>query len=418
MEYILHLERSAFFAKIVKTIVGNQGYSVLHAKTVQDAYALLEENDIRLIISGTELEDISGTGFIEHLSKSKYASIPAIIFTSRESLKLRETMFSLGIVDYILKEDLTANRLQVYFEALMEQSILLEQIREVPIAVLDDSRFGLTVIQNIFTLNKVKNVKYFTDPVKFLDEINNFSIFFVDMVLPGISGEEIIIRIRERKHDSIVIVVSGISNIKLVSHALMFGADDYITKPFSNTIFMARLKANARSFFLNRQLRRQAVTDGLTGLFNHKYIFNAVKKEIEKTRVKNTPFCIVLLDIDHFKKVNDVYGHPVGDLVLRTVAGVFRSVLPDDAIAGRYGGEEFLIVFPGTDLEKGFEYAELLRTKVEETVYPEHPGLNVTISGGLVQYTGNDTGLLIKEADDLLYESKKNGRNRITKPAS
>ncbi len=418
MEYILHLERSAFFAKIVKTIVGNQGYSVLHAKTVQDAYALLEENDIRLIISGTELEDISGTGFIEHLSKSKYASIPAIIFTSRESLKLRETMFSLGIVDYILKEDLTANRLQVYFEALMEQSILLEQIREVPIAVLDDSRFGLTVIQNIFTLNKVKNVKYFTDPVKFLDEINNFSIFFVDMVLPGISGEEIIIRIRERKHDSIVIVVSGISNIKLVSHALMFGADDYITKPFSNTIFMARLKANARSFFLNRQLRRQAVTDGLTGLFNHKYIFNAVKKEIEKTRVKNTPFCIVLLDIDHFKKVNDVYGHPVGDLVLRTVAGVFRSVLPDDAIAGRYGGEEFLIVFPGTDLEKGFEYAELLRTKVEETVYPEHPGLNVTISGGLTQYRDGDAEALIKEADDLLYTSKKNGRNRITTPAS
>ena len=107
----------------------------------------------------------------------------------------------------------------------------MEQIREVPIAVLDDSRFGLTVIQNIFTLNKVKNVKYFTDPVKFLDEINNFSIFFVDMVFP---------------------------------HALMFGADDYITKPFSNTIFMARLKANARSFFLNRQLRRQAVSDGLT----------------------------------------------------------------------------------------------------------------------------------------------------------
>jgi len=107
----------------------------------------------------------------------------------------------------------------------------LEQIREVPIAVLDDSRFGLTVIQNIFTLNKVKNVKYFTDPVKFLDEINNFSIFFVDKVFP-----------------------------------MLLCLEQMITSqnPFQTLFFMAGLKANARSFFLNRQLRRQAVSGGLT----------------------------------------------------------------------------------------------------------------------------------------------------------
>lgn len=416
MDHVLHLERSSFFAKIVKKILEEQGISVLHAKSGEEAYSLLERNSISLIISGTELDDTDGADFIEKLTVSKFSSIPVIVFTAKESLQLREKLFSLGIADYILKEDITANRLQVYFQALIGQNRLLEQIRGVPIAVLDDSRLGLNVIRNIFRLNRVAKVSYFTDPQKMLEEIEKYSIFFVDMVLPEVSGEEVIMKIREKNPGSVIIVVSGITNIKLVSHALMYGADDYVTKPFANTIFMARLKANARSFFLNRQLKRQAVTDGLTGLYNHRYIYTAVDKQISLVKDSDSVFSVLLLDIDFFKKVNDTFGHPVGDLVLRTVAAVFRSVLPESAIVGRYGGEEFLIVFPGTDLEKGFEYAELLRTKVEETVYPEHPGLNVTISGGLVQFAGNDTGELIKAADELLYESKKNGRNRITKP--
>ena len=414
MEYVLHIERSAFFAKIIKKIVEGRGYSVLHAQSGDEAYTLLEENDIGLIITGLELADAQGSLFIEKLSRSSFSSIPVIVFTSKDSLKLREQLFSLGIADYILKEDITANRLQVYFDALMGQNRVLEQIRKVPIAVLDDSRLGLTVIKNIFTLNKISTVSYFTEPGDLLKVVEQFSIFFVDMVLPGISGEEVIMRIRERNKDSVIIVVSGISNIKLVSHALMYGADDYITKPFANTIFMARLKANARSYFLNKQLQRQAVTDGLTNLYNHRYIYSAVDTWIRKQQEEGAPFCVLLMDIDFFKKVNDTYGHPVGDLVLRTVAGVFRTAFTSHAVTGRYGGEEFLIIFPDTGCTEGVRYAEAVRKRIEETVFSEYPQLTVTISGGITEYHGGDAGSVIKEADELLYEAKKSGRNRIT----
>ncbi len=418
MDNVLHLERSSFFAKIVRKIVESQGFSYLHAKGAKEAYSILEKEDISLIISGTELDDVSGSGFIEELAKSKYSSVPVIVFTSKESLQLRERMFSLGIADYILKEDITANRLQLYFEALIGQSRLLDQLRSIPIAVLDDSKLGLNVIKNIFTLNKIKNVDYFTDPAGMLDKIGKYSIFFVDMVLPGISGEEVILKIREKSKESIIIVVSGISNTKFVSHALMYGADDYITKPFANTIFMARLKSNARSFFLNRQLRRQAVTDGLTGLYNHRYIYGAVDKYISRYSETHSPFCVLLMDIDFFKKVNDTYGHPVGDLVLRTVADSFRSSLPGSCVSGRYGGEEFLVIFPDTEIDEGLKHAEALRKHIENTEYSQYPDLKVTISGGIAQYREGDAGVLIKEADELLYSSKKNGRNRITTPSS
>lgn len=418
MEYVLHIERSEFFGKIVKKIVQDQGLSVLHAKSAEEAYTLLKENDISLIISGIELDGSSGTSFIEELSTSEYSSIPVIVVTSSESLELREKLFSLGIADYILKKDITTNRLQLYFQALIGQNRLMEQIRDVPIAVLDDSRLGLTVIRNIFSMNRVKNVTCYNNPLELLENIDKYSIFVVDMVLPEVSGEEVILKIREKSHDSIIIVVSGITNIKLISHALMYGADDYITKPFDNTIFMARLKSNARAFFLNRQLKLQAITDGLTGLYNHRYIYSAVDDHISAADAGGSPFCVLLMDIDHFKNVNDTYGHPVGDLVLKGVAEVFKSELPESSVTGRYGGEEFLIILPETELKKGIAYAENMREKVEAAEYTGHPDLKVTISGGLVQYTGSSTAALIKEADELLYQSKKKGRNRITTPSS
>ncbi len=414
MKYVLYLERSSFFVKIVKKIIEPRGYEVLNARETEEAFSILQSKDISLIISGTEMKNSRGTDFIEKLSESEFSSVPVIILTSRDSLSLRERFFSLGVADYILKENITARRLQVYFDTLIGQNKLLDQIRTVPIAVLDDSRFGLKVIKNIFKLNRIHDVTYFTTPEVLLEQVERFNIFIVDLVLPKISGEEVIMRIRETSKESIIIVVSSITSIKSVTQALMYGADDYITKPFDNSIFMARLKSNARTFFLYHELKLLAVTDGLTGLYNHKYIYDFVVQKAAESKNSEKTFCVMLFDIDHFKKVNDTYGHPVGDMVLKAVSGAFREVFPENAVIGRYGGEEFLVVFPDTILSHAVDSARRVLKYIEASTYRDYEKLHVTISGGVAEYHGETAAEIIQKADALLYYSKRNGRNQIT----
>lgn len=412
MEKVLQLETGNMFRTIVKKIIEPRGYELIATDVSTAAFSILESNKISLIITGNELVDMTGEKFIEILSTSKFSNIPVIVLTSTDSLELRTKLFSLGIVDYILKKDVNTIRLENYFDSLIQEDALLKQIQNESIAVLDDSKFGLNVIKNIFELHKIKNVTYYIDPHEFLDDYRKYSIFLVDLVLPGISGEEVIIQLRKNKKDSVIIVVSGITNFKTISHAMMYGADDYISKPFDNSIFMARFKANARTYFLYKELEKRAVTDGLTGLYNHRYIYDYVGNNIMEKEKLGHSFCVLLIDIDHFKSVNDTHGHQVGDLVLVTMSKIFSEAFGEDSVCGRYGGEEFMAVLKNYNLHDAINVVNIFREKIMETEYPDQD-LKITISGGLVEHSNETSAEIIKKADDLLYRAKENGRNQI-----
>ena len=412
MGKVLQLESGKLFKSYLKLIVETRGFEHVSVERISEAFEILKESEIDIIVTANQLQDGTGEEFLERLNKTEYASIPVIILTSTESLELREKLFSLGIVDYILKKDMTVKRLENYFDTILRQDTLLKKIQKEKIAVLDDSRLELTLISNIFKLNKINNVSYYTDPEEFLNNAEQFSFYFVDMVLPGYSGEEIIVQLRQKNKNCVIIVVSGISNFKIISHAIMHGADDYITKPFDNAVFMARLKANARSFFLYKEIEKMAVTDSLTGLFNHKYICDLVYNMARMKSSKKVPFSIVLFDIDHFKSVNDTYGHQTGDYVLSAVAGLLKSEFKEDCICGRYGGEEFLAVIKNCTLGKAFNAAQKFREKVASIKFKDHD-FSITISGGVAQFSGESGSELIKKSDNYLYKAKEQGRNRI-----
>jgi diguanylate cyclase (GGDEF)-like protein/PAS domain S-box-containing protein len=161
----------------------------------------------------------------------------------------------------------------------------------------------------------------------------------------------------------------------------------------------------------NNILRRQAITDGLTGLFNHKKTLSLLEKEVSRSKRYGTDFSILMMDIDYFKHVNDQYGHQVGDKVLAKISDTIRSNIRETDIAGRYGGEEFLIIFPETEHEKALVTAHRIADAIKEYEYSE--GFHVTVSGGLAGWSGEDTIGLVKVADDLLYKAKNSGRDRI-----
>ncbi|MCP4130666.1 MAG: GGDEF domain-containing protein [bacterium] len=165
----------------------------------------------------------------------------------------------------------------------------------------------------------------------------------------------------------------------------------------------------------NKELEKIVVIDGLTELYNHKYMVERLAYEIEKARRYAHDLSIVMLDIDYFKKINDTYGHQAGDNVLIQIAALFKKNFRKADIIGRYGGEEFIVVMPYTCIENGFNAAERLRKSTESYQW-DISELSVTISGGICSYDHDDASDInefIKKADTLLYKAKDEGRNRI-----
>ena len=172
------------------------------------------------------------------------------------------------------------------------------------------------------------------------------------------------------------------------------------------------------------RLYEAAITDGLTGLYVRRFAMHRLREELRRARRYGNELSVVMCDIDHFKAVNDTWGHPAGDAVLIKVAEIITAQLRVEVdVAGRYGGEEFLLVLPQTRLASGVIAAERLRAVIESTEVELNSGqkIQVTMSFGLAQFdieTGEDVETLIERADEALYESKDNGRNRVTAYAS
>lgn len=160
------------------------------------------------------------------------------------------------------------------------------------------------------------------------------------------------------------------------------------------------------------ELRMLAYTDGLTQLYNHRHLYELLNKVIEDAQKSSSDIVVLLADLDKFKIVNDVYGHPVGDLVLKECADAIRQNIRSNDIAGRYGGEEFLIILPNCTFESGEKIAERIRKSIENKRF-DIEGLRITISMGLTMWNGQNSSELVNMADSLLYKAKNNGRNRV-----
>lgn len=163
----------------------------------------------------------------------------------------------------------------------------------------------------------------------------------------------------------------------------------------------------------NKMLDKITKTDGLTQLYNHKYIYERLEQEILKAKSFEKGLSIVMFDIDHFKHINDNYGHQEGDKVIVAVANTLKTQCRKYDILGRYGGEEFLAILPNTNIDGAMLTAERIRKRVEMLEFDS--GIKITISGGVAEYNDENALTLVKKADNLLYVAKESGRNRIEK---
>jgi len=173
--------------------------------------------------------------------------------------------------------------------------------------------------------------------------------------------------------------------------------------------------ANAK---LYEEIERLAVTDGLTGLFNHRHFQETLAQEFNRLERFSEPISLLIIDIDHFKKINDSYGHPVGDAVLKKVSGIIRKTIRNIDIPARYGGEEFAVILLGTDTNGALKMAERLRKSIADAKFSsEQNAFNVTVSIGISTNAREMRKKedLVEQADKALYNAKRTGRNRSVK---
>ena len=257
-----------------------------------------------------------------------------------------------------------------------------------------------------------------------------FPILLTDWMMPEMDGLELCKAIRKNTSDGyvfIILLTAKDSHDDIVS-GLEAGADDYLIKPPNPAELIARIRAGIRILELeralkkaNEEIRSLSITDSLTRSYNRGYLTERLPQEISRARRYGHSLSLVLCDLDHFKDINDTYGHQIGDRVLREFVRCVRKSIRDKVdLVARYGGEECIIIVPETDLRDARILAERARSAISQMVIKiEEEGIHITASFGVTGFDPDTPDekispeAMINQADKYLYQAKEEGRNRI-----
>jgi len=263
----------------------------------------------------------------------------------------------------------------------------------------------------------------------FTSNTNAYDLILLDVNMPGVNGYHTAQQIRHYENNQLdrwtpIMFISGRYTPEDITIGIESGGDDYLIKPVDTMTLKAKMFSMMRIAKMRKQLvntkeelERLANTDELTKIANRRYILNILEAEISRSTRYGDPLSIAYMDIDHFKKFNDKYGHDAGDAVLKSVASTLNTNLRHEDSFGRLGGEEFLLILPSTNEQQALQSCERYRYLIEsnKTIFNKQD-FNVTVSLGLTTFLPDDDDLqrFITRADQALYQAKSAGRNCIS----
>jgi len=414
---ILVVEDSVMFIRILKrSIESIEGFKVISVENFTDLKELLAQNEHQFFASllDVNLPDAPNGEVIDFVLAH---DIPSVVFTGKLDDDFRKTIYTKGLVDYVLKEGPSNVE---YVVSLLCQ---LKRNSQLNVLVVDDSASIRAYIKHLLVIYQF-NVYEAVDGVDALEkvkEIPNISLVLTDFNMPNMDGLELTKNLR-REYSSqqmSIIGMSAFGNQQLSALFLKLGGSDFITKPFLEEEFFCRINQNMELLEHINQLKFLATRDFLTGLFNRRHFFEAGDDIVSCCKKKGANIGVALLDIDHFKKVNDNYGHDAGDIVLRQLGEQLVKDFEDNnknqSLVARYGGEEFcfLIVANDTKLIED-KFSRLLKTiEADRFILDDGFELQVTASIGLYTGVAENLESSLSIADKALYQAKENGRSQV-----
>jgi diguanylate cyclase (GGDEF)-like protein len=409
---VLLVENSrAYMQAVAQAIEQQLELPVTVASTLAEArQALDRHDDWFLVLTGLVLADGDRDTVVDCFLRR---ALSTVVVSGVYDEDLRERMLRRQIIDFVIKN---APDSLDYIVWLVQR---LERNRRISALVVDDStsaRMHAALLLEMFGY-RVVQADCGEAALKALEEDPTIRVAVIDQEMPGMQGIELTRRLRSlRARDRVAVIgVSGRDDPGLVARFLKNGANDFLRKPYTREEFFCRVSQNVDQLELIGSLQDLATRDFLTGLPNRRHFLEQAEQMVPRMDELRVPVAAAMLDIDHFKHINDSWGHETGDHALRAAAQAVSAHARRQDLIARFGGEEFCMLVPGLEPDQLAAYFEDLRRRIEELEVPVRNGtLKMTISIGVcAAQPGHNLHQLLSEADRHLYLAKAGGRNRV-----
>lgn len=409
--HLLLVEDSKSLAFLIRSELQKRtGIEVSWAKSLAEAQGYLSGRErFFLSILDLTLPDAPNGEIVDIVLSN---NIPAIVFAGKFSKKLRDSLWQRMVVDYVLKD--SPNNID-YLVTLVHR---IQRNKDMKVLVVDDSQSSLLETANLLTIHQY-NVFSAAAPraaLAILAEHPDIKMVITDYYMPEMNGLELTKQLR-KKYDKNTLAIIGMSSVTdnaLAAQFIKNGANDFLRKPFSSEEFYCRISQNIDLLEYIQQIKESSNRDFLTGLFNRRYFFEMGRKLLANARRGHITLTAALLDIDHFKRINDEHGHDAGDLVLTQLGNFLQKRFRETDIVCRYGGEEFCVLCANMAIDQAIPVFERIRESIAEI--PMNLGeaaISITVSIGLCIQVHEKLEEMITAADANLYRAKEAGRNRL-----
>lgn len=411
MSKLLIIEDSPLIRKVIKHLAMTElSCEFDFAQDLAQTKELIAKNDYFLALADLHLPDAPNGEVVELTMEH---GISTIVLTATTNDELRKKLLAMGVLDYIFKENRDSYVTAIRF---INQLILNKDIK---VLVADDSHTlrGYVSAQLSKLLYQVIEAENGVEAIKRLTEHPEIELLITDYNMPKMNGIELIRHVRQsRLRDEFPIIgLSSSSDPTLSARFIKHGANDFLVTPFVQEEFQWRIIKAMEQIALIKEIRDAANRDYLTKLYNRRYFFNAGEKALSCAQSASSHYAVALLDIDFFKKINDNYGHDVGDHVLIEMAALLNKWF-EGMLVARYGGEEFIIVIQDIDAGKVNTLLNAFREYVaDQQFFIDKNTISFSVSIGVANNITQIKSLddLINNADVALYQAKESGRNVV-----